>query len=64
MAKVDRWDRMAQRIDELLGDGTDWQVRMPDVTFAEQLILKKGNKEPCTTRRRSLARHEHGPRSR
>jgi hypothetical protein len=64
MAKVDGRDRMAQRIDELRGDGTDWQVRMHDVTFVEQLILKRGNKEPCTTRRRSLARHEQGPRSR
>jgi cyclase len=45
MAKVYGRGRMAQRISELLGDGTDWQVRMPDVTFSEHLILKRGKKE-------------------
>ena len=45
MAKVYGRDRVAKRINELLGDGADWQVRMPDVTFAEQVILKRGKKE-------------------
>jgi cyclase len=45
MAKVYGRERMIQHINELLGNGADWHVRMPDVTFDDRLILKKGNKE-------------------
>ncbi len=45
MAKVYGRERMVQRINELLGNGANWHVRMPDVTFDDRLILKKGNKE-------------------
>lgn len=45
MAKVYGRERTIQRINELLGNGADWHVRMPDVTFDDRLILKKGNKE-------------------
>jgi cyclase len=45
MAKVYGRERMIQQINGLLGDGADWHVRMPDVTFDDRLILKKGNRE-------------------
>lgn len=45
MVKVYGRERMVQRVNEMLGDGADWQVRMPDLTFTEQLVLKRGCKE-------------------
>jgi cyclase len=45
MVRVYGRERMVQRVNEMLGDGSDWQVRMPDVTFTEHLVLKRGSKE-------------------
>jgi cyclase len=45
MAKVYGRERTVQRVNEMLGDGADWEVRMPDVTFTDHLVLKRGNKE-------------------
>lgn len=41
-------DKMLSQINELIGQDagqTDWQVRMPDITFTERLALFKGNTE-------------------
>ncbi|MBN1936437.1 MAG: MBL fold metallo-hydrolase [Anaerolineae bacterium] len=46
--KTYRSDKRVQQIREMLGcnDKEDnWQVRMPDITFTERLVLNKGNQE-------------------
>ena len=45
MVKVYGRGTMVQRVNEMLGDGADWQVRMPDLTFTDHLVLKKGCQE-------------------
>jgi cyclase len=48
MKKIYSREKEIQRIKDLLGydsQGGKWRVRMPNITFTEQLILKKGSRE-------------------
>lgn len=45
MAKVYGRDRMVQRVNEMLGNGAHWGIRMPDLTFTDHLVLARGDKE-------------------
>lgn len=48
MTKIYARERAVRQIQGMLnhtGLGQDWQVRMPDVTFTDRVLLNKGNKE-------------------
>jgi len=45
MHRIYSRDKTIQQIVTLLGHGGNWRVRMPDITFTEHLILKKGTQE-------------------
>jgi glyoxylase-like metal-dependent hydrolase (beta-lactamase superfamily II) len=45
MHRIYTREKTVQQIVELLGHGGNWQVRMPDITFTEHMVLQKGRQE-------------------
>jgi cyclase len=45
MRTVYRRGKTIEQVAELLGHDGNWQVRMPDITFTEHMILRKGSQE-------------------
>ena len=45
MLKIYNRDKTVQQIVGLLGHNGNWHVRMPDITFTEHVILRKGTQE-------------------
>jgi cyclase len=45
MTKIYSQSKTVQRIVDLLGCDVDWQIRLPDITFTEHMILNKGTRE-------------------